>query len=109
MSRRRGHGEGSIYQRADGRWVGAVSLPREHGKRPRKVVNGKTQAEARTKLRKAQQQVDAGLPVTDEKLTVASIMESWLSTLDGHVSTNTLDNYATIARLHILPTLGPGS
>ena len=35
---RRRHGEGSIYQRADGRWVGAVGL----ADGTRKIIYGKT-------------------------------------------------------------------
>jgi integrase len=106
VSKRRGHGEGGLYQRADGQWVGAVQLGWENGKRHRKVVYGKTQAEALGKLRTEQARVDAGLPLSDDRLTVADVMNEWLDNLQGHVSTNTLDNYATMARLHILPTLG---
>ena len=106
MKHRRGHGEGSIYQRSDGRWVGAVHLGWENGKRQRRVVYGKTQALARAELRKAQQQVDVGLPQPDGTLTVTDVVHRWLDVLAGKVSLNTIDNYSTIARLHVLPTLG---
>lgn len=42
---RRGHNEGAIYQRADGRWAGAVHHGWEGGMRKRKVVYGKTRNE----------------------------------------------------------------
>src|SRR5947208_2513313 len=38
--RRRGHGEGSIFQAKDGRWVGMVELGYVGGKRKRKVYYG---------------------------------------------------------------------
>jgi integrase len=47
MAERRGHGEGSVDQRArDGRWVGMVTLGGdERGKRRRQVVDGERQAD----------------------------------------------------------------
>ena len=50
--RRRGHGEGSIYRRADGLWVGSVDLGWDlAGKRLRKTVSSRTQAGVIEKLR----------------------------------------------------------
>ncbi|HEV2073260.1 MAG TPA: hypothetical protein VGR29_06405 [Thermomicrobiales bacterium] len=48
--RRRGHNEGSIYQRNDGRFVGAISLGMVDGKRRRKVIYGDTREEVRQQL-----------------------------------------------------------
>ncbi len=39
---RRGTNEGSIYKRADGRWVGVIHLGYEGGRRRRKSIYGKT-------------------------------------------------------------------
>ncbi|MGO9180774.1 MAG: site-specific integrase, partial [Candidatus Limnocylindrales bacterium] len=47
---RRGPNEGSIYQRQDGRWEGAVHLGYENGRRVRKFVIGHTRADVATKL-----------------------------------------------------------
>ena len=49
-SSRRGHGEGSIAQRKDGRWEVRVDLGWEGGRRRYKAVYAKTQAEAIKKL-----------------------------------------------------------
>ncbi len=50
-STRRGGGEGSVFQRADGTWQGAVTVGyTEEGKQKRKTMYGKTQAEALTKI-----------------------------------------------------------
>jgi hypothetical protein len=62
MSRkRRGRGEGSIYQRDDGLWVAVIDLGRDAAnKRRRKFVYGETKAEVQAKLLHMQQQDAAG-------------------------------------------------
>lgn len=50
---RRTKGSGGVYQRGDGRWVAAVSLPTEDGKRRRRVFYGKTRDEAEAKMQAA--------------------------------------------------------
>ena len=50
---RRGKGEGSIYRRRDGQWVGSVDLGPQGGRRRRKTVYGRTQKEVRDKLPRA--------------------------------------------------------
>jgi hypothetical protein len=43
MGRRRGRGEGSIYRRKDGLWVGAITVGyTSTGRQKRLVVYGKT-------------------------------------------------------------------
>ena len=43
MAKRRGHGEGGIYQReSDGKWCASVDLGFVNGKRRCKVIYGKT-------------------------------------------------------------------
>jgi hypothetical protein len=52
MTKRRGHGEGGIYQReSDGKWCASVDLGFVNGKRRRKVVYGKTRKEVADKLK----------------------------------------------------------
>jgi len=59
--KRRGRGEGGIFQRGDGQWVGTVSLGyKADGKRRRKVVYGATKDEVAKKLRKLQTKADVG-------------------------------------------------
>jgi hypothetical protein len=60
--RRRVNGDGSVYKRQqDGLWVGAFYSHTVSGARKRVVVYGKSLAEARDKLGKAQQQARAGV------------------------------------------------
>ena len=105
--RRRGSGEGSIYQRGDGRWVGSVDLGYGREGRRRKVVYGRTQAEVRDKVRELQRQVESGLPLPDTQLTVGELLERYLrDVVPGRVAASTEDNYRTLARLHLVPALG---
>ena len=68
---RRGNGEGNLYQRKDGLWVGRVSFGYAGGKRRRKVVYGKTRREAAERLTAVLRARQQGLPVATERLTVA--------------------------------------
>jgi integrase len=58
---RRGHGEGSIFQRKDGRWVGTLNLGWQDGKRARKSFYGRTRREVAEALTKAQRDAQLGL------------------------------------------------
>ena len=55
MAKRRGNGEGGIYQReSDGKWCASVDLGFVNGKRRRKVIYGKTRKEVADKLKALQ-------------------------------------------------------
>ncbi|MFL6970511.1 MAG: hypothetical protein ACJ8F2_01220, partial [Xanthobacteraceae bacterium] len=77
MTRRRGKGEGSITQLADGRWQGRVDLGYVNGKRVRKAFYGSTRKAVQTKLNAALVDTDRGIPLPSEKLTVAQFLASW--------------------------------
>ncbi|MEX2556340.1 MAG: tyrosine-type recombinase/integrase [Actinomycetota bacterium] len=107
---RRGRREGSLYRRdSDGRWVGAITL--EDGRR--RVVYGRTQAEARARLRDLQRAVEDGrIILAGRDITLARYLERWLAeTLPprvaaGRLKERTLDSYQDMVRLHITPGLG---
>ncbi len=75
---RRGHNEGAIYQRADGKWVGAVHLGWEGGKRRRKVVYGKDRAEVSRKVSQILNQHQRGLPVQTASKPLSTFLTEWL-------------------------------
>ena len=104
---RRGRGEDSVYCDGD-RWRGAVSLGYGlDGRRVRKKVSGATKAEVLRRMRELRAELDAGLPVPDDRLTVAAFLDRWVAqSLPGQVSDKTLDSYADTVRLHLLPSLG---
>jgi integrase len=108
MAGRRGHGEGTVALRKDGRWVAAVDLGFDgNGRRQRKWLYAKTQAEAIRKLHAAQRQVDAGLPTPDERVTVKELLDRWFADVLRHqVAPVAVDNYRAVAQHHIVPALG---
>jgi integrase len=102
-TKRRGHGEGSIKQRADGLWEARVSL--EGGKR--KSFYGKTRKEAQDKLRGALRDIDAGLDLSAGRQTLGQYMTRWLEDVaKPNVRPGTYKSYASYVRLHIVPELG---
>lgn len=66
MAKQRGHGEGSIYQRKDGRWVASITLEG----RKRKAFYGKTRREVQEKLRVAQNEQKQGILATGPQQTL---------------------------------------
>jgi integrase len=72
---KRGNGEGSIYHRNDGRWVGEMTIEG----RKRKFVYGKTRKEVQEKLQAALQEMQQGIVLTGTaRQTVAQFLTDWL-------------------------------
>lgn len=99
----RGHHEGSIGQKADGRWEARITLP--NGKR--KSFMGKTREEARRKMVAAQRALDEGLAVVREDQTVGQFITRWLEMVrPPQLAPKTWQGYESLLRLHIVPSLG---
>lgn len=76
---RRGHGEDSVYfDRANGYWVGAVSLGHKAGKRVRRKVTGRTKTEVKVKLRQLRGELDNGVR-SSATYTVGDVLDDWLA------------------------------
>lgn len=104
MARRRraASGDGSIYQReSDKRWVGSFQVGRK-----RKYVYGKTQKEAREKLRKAQQDHEQGKLVKASPQSLKVYLETWLQVEYMTLKPGSYDTYKRYCDRYILPTLG---
>jgi integrase len=105
--RRRGRGEGSISQRADGLWEAKVSLGYDGaGKRRRVTVYGGTKKEVQDKLREKQTDLGRGVDVTAGRVTLAQWLTRWLAMVKPTVEPNTYGPYERHVRLHIVPVLG---
>lgn len=62
---------------------------------------------AREKLRSIQRQLDEGLPPPDDRMTVKQLLARWEKDILRHqVSTNTFENYESLAEHDIEPMLG---
>ena len=108
MAKKRGTGEGTVFQRSDGRWVGSLSLGFDQaGKRIRKIVYGKTQKEVNDKLDDLKQQRKHGAKAIVGKDTVAGYLARWLA---DDVALNkagkTHQEYEGAVRRYIVPFIG---
>lgn len=78
IRKRRGRGEGAVFQRGDGRWTASLSLGYDsRGKRKRRVVYGKSKQGVQEKLRSLYNQADT--PRELEQLTIEGYLQKWLS------------------------------
>ena len=96
--RRRGHGEGSIFRRADGRWAAEADLGYAGGKRNRMTVYGRTRREVQEKLDVLRLQQAQGIPLSGRRDSVEALLDRWFATLkprpQGRYSPTTLKGYA---------------
>ncbi|HYH66501.1 MAG TPA: tyrosine-type recombinase/integrase [Urbifossiella sp.] len=106
--KRRGRGEGGVYQRDDGMWVGSVSLGfGEDGKRRRRILYGKTKGEVLEKLERFRQDVRQGLGTSTARLTLGEFLDYWLeSDVKPNRAPGTVKCYGDTIRLHIRPHIG---
>jgi integrase len=112
MGRRRGQGEGSVYQRGDdGLWVGSLSLGiGPDGKRRRLTVYAQTKTEALQKLRAAQQKaVESGAHIEPDakRVTIEQLLGMYLDEVaSSRLRPKTMVLYRYIATTHLIPALG---
>jgi integrase len=100
---RRGNSEGTIYERAEGRWAAVLTI--EGGKR--KFIYGATEEEVREKLVRARNQQLDHIPFTDERLTLASWLNTWVNNVKPPATApKTYITYEGLVRLHLSPKLG---
>jgi integrase len=103
---KRGNGEGSIYQRSDGRWVGAVNLGYADGKRKRKVVYGQTRRSVADQLKLLLRDQQQGLNIAPQRQTVEQFLRQWLSGVTDSVRPKTACVYRWAVEQHIIPAIG---
>jgi integrase len=101
---KRQNGFGSVFQRADGKWVAAVTDPYT-GKQMRRYAKTRNQAEAL--MREMLQRVQGGNPAIDVSITVQEYITTWYdSRAELRRSGNTVYEYNNRLKLHVIPVLG---
>src|SRR3954447_7546702 len=110
---RAANGESSIYEGADGRWHGWVTMGSvENGRLDRRHVTGKKRAVVVSKVRDLERKRDAGLtPKVGERDTVAVWLRHWLynvaAPVDGRgVRPKTYLAYRGDVERHLIPRIG---
>lgn len=105
--KRRGSGEGSIYQRAsDGRWVTSVELGHIGGKRRRRAVYGRTRKEVAEKLKVLHSEQEAGTLRAVEKTTLGAFLLDWIETAHLARRASTVAGQRRVITKHIIPAIG---
>lgn len=100
---RRGKGEGSLFQRKDGRWTAQLTL--EDG--TQKVAYRKTRAEAHKALQQMLRDQEQGILATGPQQTMKHFMEYWLEEVHRpSIRSSSYANYRSILDKHIIPALG---
>lgn len=109
QARRRQHGSGSIYQRADGRWIGSIEAGfTASGARRRVSVTAATKAEVKRKLVARQNQIAAeGLPTAvSVRATVKTWSDEWLAMKQQHLRPRPWATTQSAVRRWVVPTIG---
>jgi integrase len=102
MGGKRGNHEGCITRRADGRWEARITLA--DGRR--KSLYAKTRQEVQRKMAQVRRDIEGGLPIVDERQTLAQFFESWMRSAKHRLKASAYRRYRTNLRYHLLPALG---
>lgn len=108
MTSRATHGEGSVYQRKDGRWVGAKDVGwTRAGKRRRVTVVADTEHQARVRLRdRIRALEDDGGGGVDPRATVKAWSDEWLGIVERTLRPHSYTATRSAVRVWIVPTIG---
>lgn len=99
---RRDKGDGSIYQRSNGRFVGEYTDA--NGKR--RYVSGKDKNDVKAKLKEALKNKDEGVSYDAGTLAFGDFLDRWLGSTKGTIRERSWIRYEQMARVHLKPTLG---
>lgn len=100
-SKKRGHGEGSIYQRSSGSWRAQIIID---GMRVGKTFKKKT--DAQSWKRKMQSQVEQGFDYFGSRIPLGDYLNQWLDAAKAGLREKTADQYNRLIQNHIIPHIG---
>ena len=105
---RRANGEGSVFQRKDGRWVGNITIGYDDkGQQKKKTVYGHSQAEVAKKLFELSGRIKNNSYELVESKNFGELMLEWLLVFKkSAVSPRTFEGIIRNFKLHIEPQIG---
>lgn len=105
MGKTRGKGEGGLYRRANGRWVGTIEIDAPGG-RHRRSVSGTDKATVLRKLKRLRDEVESGVVGID--ITMAEWCERWMTICrdERGLKPSTLYGYQSYLDTWVLPHIG---
>jgi integrase len=105
-TRSRANGDGTVYQRKDGRWEAAGYVLAPGNTRRRVRVYGTTRKEALAQLTEKIANSNRGLPVPSAQGSVAAYLTYWLENVADHLRENTHTRYTACVHRYLIPGLG---
>ena len=103
----RANGDGTVYQRKDGRWEAAGYVLAVGDTRKRIHVYGTARKDALAQLTEKIATSNRGIPASTAQGSVAAFLTHWLETVAIHrLRENTHTRYTACVRLYLLPGLG---
>ncbi len=105
---KRPYGEGSVFMRKDGTWVGVTRYEDpETGEKKKHYVYGKGQKEVAGKKRTFEDDLKKGIVPKAGKITIENWLDTWLDTYaKTRTRQNTYEGYKRIIENHLKPTIG---
>ncbi len=104
---KRPNGEGTIRKRKNGLWEGKYVAGRDKdGKLIRRSVYGRSQIEVSKKLTALTNDLNNGVYISPDQITVAEWFDIWTRDYLGNVKESTKAQYDYQRRIHIVPELG---
>lgn len=105
LPKKRGNGEGSVYKRKDGLWVGQYKIQTQNGPKT-KYIYSKTRKEAASKSADALAERDSGLVYKCGPMSLGDYLVWWLEATKGTIKERTWIRAKIDVRVHIDPVLG---
>jgi integrase len=106
-ARRNANGEGTVYQRKDGRWEASAYVLAPGGTRRRISVYAATRRDAVALLREKITASTRGMPTRTRIPTLADYLTWWLTDVEAHrVRPSTLELLHSTVNVHLIPGLG---
>src|SRR5690554_2986634 len=104
----RGDGEGTIYQRKDGRWCGQITIGTDTltGKPKRKTVYGKKRKDVVRKMTDIKKRLYDGTYFEPSDMRLSDWLNKWIEGRKNKLAYNTYMSYLSIINNHINPEIG---
>jgi len=100
-------GQGSVRQRADGRWEARYYVDGVRKSIISKKNSKKPQEEVTIALNQKLYEINNGLYVESNKISLSSWLETWLKEYkQNNIKPRTLESYKSTIELYLVPTLG---
>ena len=98
---------GHIRERSPGHWAIVIDTRDANGRRKRRwFSHAGTKRTAQIECARLIAEIDAGLQIDPNRLTLAAFLERWIEHMRGQVSPRSLERYAELCRKNLVPLLG---